>query len=137
MLAYIDYREPVLFNDQSGALIIVFLLMAALVSPLSPLDMRLKNRLTALYLPAIFLWWFFFKFMLFSLDPHIHYYLGPRGRFSWMMNSDICYAFGLVFSIRLARLSKGKLRAVGIIFAILYLLLILSGEGCRPAMMQT
>ena len=137
MLAFIDYRIPKLFNERSVLLAIVFCMMAFFVSPLSPLDRRTQDRVTAIYLPAIFLWWFFFQYQLVSLTPGVHYYLGPSGRFTWMMNSGICYAFGLAFSIRLWRLSPEWPRVVGGVFGVLFLVLILSGEGCRPAVKST
>ncbi len=137
MLAWIDYSIPKLFNEKSVVLAVVFCIMAFFVSPLSPLDRRTQDRVTAIYLPAMFLWWFFFQFQLVSLTPGVHYYLGRSGRFTWMMNSSICYAFGLAFSIRLLRLSREWPRVVGGVFGVLFLLLILSGEGCRPAIQST
>ncbi len=137
MFAWIDYSIPKLFNEKSVMLVIAFSIMTFFVSPFSPLNRRFQDRVTAIYLPTIFLWWFFFQFQLVSLTPGVHYYLGRSGQFTSMMNSGICYAFGLAFSIRLLRLSREWPRIIGGVFAVLFLLLLLSGEGCRPAIMST
>ena len=137
MFAYIDYSIPKLFNGKSVMLLVAFGIMAFFVSPLSPLERRAQERVVACYLPAIFVWWFLFQFQLVSLNPHVHYYLSRGGRFSWMMNSGICYAFGLAFSVRLLRLSRGWLRVEGGAFTALYALMIFAGEALRPAMMST
>jgi hypothetical protein len=137
MLAYVDYSIPKLFSEKSVMLLLAFGVMAFFVSPFSHLDRRVQERVVACYLPAIFAWWFLFQFQLVSLNPHVHYYLGRSGRFSWMMNSGICYAFGLAFSVRLLRLSRGWLRVEGGAFTAIYALMIFAGEALRPAMMST
>jgi len=136
MLAMYDFRPPPLFNGRSAALVIVFSIMAFFVSPFSPLNPRTQDRVTAFYLPAILTWWYLFQVRLMSLNPGVHYYLSHHGVFTWMMNSAICYAFGLAFSIRLWRLSREWPRVVGVVFAVLFSLLALFG-GCRPAVQQT
>ena len=137
MLSWIDYSVPKLFNEESVVLFVAFFLMAFFVSPLSPLSRTTQERATAFYLPAIFIWWFLFQHRLMSLNPHVHHYLEPAGQFTHLLNSAICFAFGFAFSIRLVRLSNGQLRAIGLVFAILFLLLIFFGEGCRPAIQST
>jgi len=128
MLAYVDYSLPKLFNEGSVMLLVGFSVMAFFVSPLSPLDRRVQERLVACYLPAICAWLLLVQFQ---------HHLGRSGRFSWMMNSGICYAFGLAFSLRLLRQSCGWLRAEGAVFSALYTLMILAGEALRPAMIST
>ena len=133
MLAFIDYSIPKFTNERTVVLAVVFSIMAFFVSPLSPLDQRKRERATALYLPAILIWWYFFQFMCLSLTPGIHYYWGPASRFTWLMNSGVCSAFGFAFSLRLLRLSRGKFRIEGIIFAVIFLLLIfLVANGNAP-----
>jgi len=136
MIAMTDYRIPTLFDEETAILAVVFSLMAFLVSPLSPLNRRIRERLTAFYLPAIFIWWYFFQNQLMSIHPGLRYYLSHSGRFKWMMKSDICYAFGFAFSLGLIRLSRDWPRVVGFVFAVLFLLLILGGEGCGPPPIQ-
>jgi hypothetical protein len=118
-------------------LVVVFSIMAFLVSPLSVIDDRcIQDRITAFYLPAIFIWWFVFLCHLKSIIPGIYYSYGYTGLFVWKMNSAICYAFGLAFSLRLLRLSRGWPRAMGAAFAVVFFLVALFGETCRLAVQQ-
>jgi hypothetical protein len=137
MIAMIDYRIPTLFDHRSLILAVVFSLMALLVSPLSHLNSRIREGITALYLPGILIWWYLFQCKLISFEPGVVYYLSPSGYFKWMMNSYICYAFGFGFSLGLVRLSRGWPRAVGLVFAVVFLLLILGGHTFGPATQQT
>jgi|SRR5277367_5164867 len=97
MLAWIDYSIPKLYNAKSIFLLVVFLFLAFMVSSLSPLKKQEQDRLVLVYPALIFVYWLFFQMGLMSLDPHVHYYLGPTGVYTWRTNSGICYAFGAAF----------------------------------------
>lgn len=137
VLAWIDYSIPKLVNERTAVLFGAFTVMALLITPFSPLKSRTKERLAVLYAPAILVWWYFFQFELVSLRPGIHYYLGKTGQFSWAMNSAICYAFGLAFSVRLWRLSRGYHQFFGKVFTMLFLFLIVSGRPWGPPIQST
>ncbi len=72
ILAWIDYRPPVLLNGMSVLLLVVLGIAAFLISPLSPLGRQERRSLILAYPPAIFGFWFLFLQQLVSLDPHIH-----------------------------------------------------------------
>jgi hypothetical protein len=132
MISMIDNRIPSLLNGKTIPLVLALSAMALPVSPFFPINRRVQERITALYLPAILIWWYLFQCQLMSLMPGGHYYLGTNGRFAWMMNSYICYAFGLAFSIGLVRLSHGWPRAVGVSFALIFFMLLLFGSVGGP-----
>ena len=126
MFAWIDYSTPKLFNAKSVVLLVVFSCLAYSVSPRSAFDRTFQDRLVLFFPPVIFVYWFLFQFQLMSLDPHVHYYLSPTGYFAWMTNSSICYAFGVAFSVRLLRIRSSIARIEGVLFLLLYGLLIVS-----------
>jgi len=137
MYAWIDHRPPTLLNGTSVFLLIVLSLAALSVSPLSPLD-RDARRSLVLVLPAgIFLYWFLFLQQLMSLDPHIHYYLSPRGVYSWIMNTGICSAFGIGFSMDVLRDSTGGRRIYGRWSLIAFIIALLGIPVFMPAVMTT
>ncbi len=137
MFAWIDYRPPTLLNGTSWFLLVVLSLAALLVSPLSPLDREARRSLVLVFPAGILLYWFLFLQQLLSLDPHIHYYLSPRGVYSWFMNTGICCAFGIAFSLDVLRGSGGRRRTYGRWSLIAFIILLLGMPVFMPALVAT
>jgi hypothetical protein len=137
MFAWIDNRPPILVNERTFVLLAVFCLMAFLVSPKSPLPRVTQDRLVCWFPVGIFLYWFLFGLMLLSLNPHIHYYLGFRGVIPWTVNSGICYAFGIAFSVRMLRIRQTLVRILAVFWLVVFLLLLVGIQVIRPGVMET
>jgi hypothetical protein len=133
MLAWIDFSIPKLFNIKSVALFLVLSFLAYLISSRSPLSKPERDRLALVYPLLIFFYFIFFQFFLLSFNPSVHYYLGPSGVFVWRMNSGICCAFGIAFSIRILRTPEIGWRFYGV-FSLLIFLLITLGSLMPPVM---
>ena len=84
IFAYIDYNEPRYYNPRSVFLLIVLAFLTYLVSPWSSMQRKEREGLMLVYPAIIFIYWFLFQVMQLSLDPHVHYYLGPTGLNAWM-----------------------------------------------------
>ena len=123
---------PTLLGPRGLWLLVAFGVMGLSVSTHSPVSARSKERLTFCYLCAILVWWYVFQFRLTSLEPGVHYRLGPVSGYIWLMHSAICHAFGIAFSLRIARFSQGLHRAAGYAFMGLYVFLLLENESLRP-----
>src|ERR1035438_3558722 len=137
MFAYIDNRPPTLVNTRTICLLGVFVLLAFLVSPKSPLSRKHQDRFVCWFPLGIFVYWVLFQWMLISLNPHVHYYLSHRGVPQWRVNSGICYGFGAAFSFRMLRIQSGLARAVGVFWLLLYALLVLAFGALPPPTMET
>jgi membrane-associated HD superfamily phosphohydrolase len=135
MLAWIDYSIPKLFNAKSVVLLLVLSFLAYLVSPRSPLDKKERDRLVLVYPLLIFVYVLLFQVFLLSLNPHVHYYLGPTGVFTWRMNTGICCAFGVAFSLRILRTPGLGWRFYGGFFLLIFLLLAFG--SMMPPVMRT
>jgi hypothetical protein len=135
MLAYIDNRIPHLFSAKSAVLFIVLGLLAYLISPRSPLGKPERDKLALVYPPLVFVYFLLFQVFLLSLNPSVHYYLSPSGVFVWRMNSGICCAFGIAYSIRILRTPEIGWRIYAIFWLLIFLLLLLGGMA--PPVMQT
>jgi membrane-associated HD superfamily phosphohydrolase len=133
MLAWIDYSTPKLFNAKSVVLLLVLSFLAYLVSPRSPLDKEERNRLVLVYPLLIFVYVLLFQVFLLSLNPHVHYYLGPTGVFTWRVNTGICCAFGVAFSVRILRTPGLERRFYGALFLVIFLFLAF-GSTMPPVM---
>ena len=79
MFAYIDRSIPKLRSTRGECLLAVFCVLAFVVSPISPLSWRSREGLVLIFPPGIFIYYFLFQLLLFSINPHIHYYLSPNG----------------------------------------------------------
>jgi len=135
MLAWIDYSTPKFFNAKSVVLVLVLSFLAYLISSRSPLEKQERDRLALVYPLLVFVYYLLFQSFLVSLNPHIHYYLGPTGVFTWRMNSSICCAFGIAFSARILRSPEIGWRFYGAFSALIFLLLLLGGMA--PPVMST
>jgi len=133
MLAYNDYSIPKLFNAKSVVLFLVLCFLAYLISPRSPLEKKERDRLALVYPLLIFVYVLLFQVFLLSLNPSIHYYLGRSGAFTWRINTGICCAFGIAFSIRIIRTPGIGWRFYGA-FSLLIFLLFLLGSTMPPVM---
>ncbi len=131
MLAWIDYSIPRLFNAKSVALFLVLSFLAYLISPRSPLEKKEQDRLALVYPLLIFVYVLLFQILLLSLNPSVHYYLGRSGVFTWRINTGICCAFGIAFSIRILRTPEIGWRFYGV-FSLLIFLLLLLGSTMPP-----
>ena len=101
--------------------------------------MRRQERegLLVVYPAIILVYWFMFQVGLLSLDPSVHYYLGPTAVYVWMTNSFICLLFGAGFSLAILRSADPKRRFYGRWFLAVYILLIVAGILLRPPVMST
>ena len=133
MLAWIDYSIPKLFSAKSVVLFLVLSFLAYLVSPRSPLDKKERDRLVLVYPLLVFVYVLLFQVFLLSLNPHVHYYLGRSGVFTWRTNTGICCAFGVAFSFRILRTPGLGWRFYGGFFLLVFLLLAL-GSTMPPVM---
>jgi hypothetical protein len=116
---------------------VVLSIAAFLVSPLSPLDREARRSLVVVYPAAIFIYWFLFLHQLMSLDPHVHYYLSPRGAYTWTMNTGICCAFGIAFSVDILSGSTGGRRIYGRWSLIAFIIVLLGIPVFMPPLMTT
>ncbi len=135
MLAYIDNSIPQLFSAKSVVLFLVLGFLAYLISPRSPLGKQERDKLALVYPMLVFVYFLLFQVFLLSLNPSVHYYLGPSGVFVWRMNSGICCAFGIAFSIRILRTPEIGWRIYAVFWLVIFLLLLLGGMA--PPVMQT
>lgn len=135
MLAWIDYSIPRLFNEKSAVLFLVLSFLAYLISPRSPLEKKERDRLVLVYPMMIFVYILLFQVFLLSLNPYVHYYLSPPKAIAWTMNTGICCAFGIAFSIRILRTPEIGWRIYGVISILIFLLLLLGGMA--PPVMST
>lgn len=135
MLAWIDYSVPKLFSAKSVVLVIVFSFLAYLVSSRSPLDKKERDKLVLVYPALVFVYVVLFQIFLLSLNPSVHYYLGRSGAFTWSVNTGICCAFGIAFSIRILRTPGVGWRLYAIFFLLMFLLLALG--SLSPPIMST
>jgi len=127
MLARIDFSISDLFNAKSAVLFLALCFLAYLISPRSPLENKERDRLALVYPLLIFVYVLLFQVFFLSLNPHVHYYLSRSGEFTWIMNTGICCAFGIVFSIRIFRTFGSGGRIYGVISMLIFLLLLLGG----------
>jgi hypothetical protein len=137
MFAWIDYRPPTLLNGMSWLLLVALSFAALSVSPISPLGREARRSLVLVFPAGIFIFWFLFLQQLVWLNPHIHYYLGPRGVYSWIMNTGICSAFGIAFSIDVLRDSTGGRRIYGRWSLIAFIIVLLGIPVFMPVVMTT
>jgi hypothetical protein len=121
----------------SRFLLVALSLAALSVSPVSPLNREARRSLVLVFPAGIFIFWFLFLQQLMSLDPHIHYYLSPRGVFSWTMNTGICSAFGIAFSVDVLRDSTGGRRIYGRWSLIAFIIVLLGMPVFMPGVMDT
>jgi hypothetical protein len=135
MLAWIDHSIPKFFSGKGIVLILALGFLAFLISPLSPLEKKERDRLALVYPMLVFVYFLLFQFFLLSLNPSVHYYLGPTGVFVWRTNSDICCAFGIAFSVRILRTPEIGWRFYGLLSLLIFLLLILG--SLAPPVMST
>jgi len=137
MFAYIDYNEPRYYSARSILLLLVLGFLAYLVSPLSSMQRKEREGLLVVYPAIILAYWLLFQVGMLSLDPHVHYYLGPTGVYVWMTNSFICMLSGAGFSCALLRSTDPGRRSYGRCFLALYILLLIAGILLRPPTMST
>ena len=135
MLAWIDYSIPQLFNAKSVVLFLVLVFLAFLVSPFSKLDKKERDRLVLVYPMLIFVYALLFQVFLLSLNAYVHYYVSPPRTFTWTMNTGICSAFGIGFSIRIIRTPEIGWQIYAIFWLVIFLFLLLG--GMTPPVMQT
>ena len=135
MLAWIDNRTPQLFSAKSAVLFLVLGFLAYLISPRSSLGKQERDKLALVYPMLVFVYFLLFQVFLLSFNPSVHYYLGPSGVFVWRMNSGICCAFGIAFSIRILRTPEIGWRIYAVLLLVIFLLLLLGGMA--PPVMQT
>ncbi len=135
MLAWVDYSVPTFFSVKSVVLILVLGFLSFLISPLSSIENKERDKLALVYPALVFVYFLLFQVFLLSLNPSVHYYLGRSGVFNWRINSGICCAFGIAFSIRIIRTPGIGWKSYGLLSLLIYLLLIL---GCMmPPVMST
>jgi membrane-associated HD superfamily phosphohydrolase len=135
MFAWIDNSIPSLFNAKSMVLFLVLSFLAHLVSSRSSLEKKERDRLVLVYPMLIFVYVLLFQVFLLSLNPYVHYYLSPPKAIAWTMNTGICCALGIAFSIRIYRTPGIGCRIYGVISTLIFLLLLLGGMA--PPVMQT
>lgn len=133
----IDTRPWRLVNEQTYGLLLAFSLLAFLVSPISPIPRRAQDRLVGWFPLPIFLYWLLFQFMLLSLNRHVHYYLNGHSVFPCTINSGICIAFGIAFSIRTLRIKETAARIVAVFWLVVFLLLLMGVQTLRPVVQET
>jgi hypothetical protein len=135
MFSYANYAEFRLYNGKSILLLMVLSFLAYLVSPLNSMRRKEQEGLLLVYPALILVYWWIFQVCQLSLDPHVHYYLGPTKVYAWMTNSYICLTFGAAFS-RAILFSPGiGRRCYGGLFLALYILLLMGATLIRPPMM--
>lgn len=137
MFAYIDYSEPKYYSARSVVLLLVLSFLAYLVSPLNSMRRQEREGLLIVFPAIILVYWLLFQVGLLSLDPHVHYYLGPTAVYVWLTNSFICLLFGAGFSIVILRSSDAMQRTYGRWFLALYIFLMIAGIFIRPPVMST
>ncbi len=131
-----DRSEAKYYNSRSILLLLVLCFLAYLVSPLNSMQRMEREGLLVVYPAIILAYWFLFQVGMLSLEPGVHYYLGPNGVYVWMTNSFICMLFGLAFSIAILRSSDPGRRSYGRLFLALYILFIIAGILLRPPAMS-
>ena len=133
-----DYDEPSYFSSKSILLLITMAFLVYLVSPLNSMRRKEREGLLLVYPVIIFVYWLIFQARLLSLDPHVHFYLGQTGVYTWMTNSLICMSFGAAFSFAIIWSPGIGRRCFGSLFLALYALLIIEGIFPRlvPAMIR-
>jgi len=137
MFAYIDSGEPSYYSARSILLLITLCFLTYLVSPFNSMPRKEREGLLIVYPAIILVYCVLFQVRLLSLDPHVHYYLGPTGVYTWMTNSLICLSFGAAFSLAIAFSASIGGRFYGCLFLVLYILLIIGAIHSRPPVMST
>ena len=135
MLAWIDNSIPSLFNAKSVVLFLVLSFLAYLISPRSALEKKERDKLVLVYPMLIFVYVLLFQVFLLSLNPSVHFYLSPPKAFAWTMNTGICCAFGIAFSIQIIRTPETRWRIYAVFWLVIFMLLLLGGMA--PPVMQT
>jgi hypothetical protein len=137
MFACIDSGEPSYYSARSILLLLTLCLLTYLVSSFNSMQRKEREGLLLVYPAIILIYWVLFQVRLLSLDPHVHYYLGPTGVYTWMTNSLICLSFGAAFSLAIALSAGIGRRFYGSLFLVLYVLLIIGAIHSRPPVMST
>jgi hypothetical protein len=135
-LAFIGDSEPGYYNARTILLLIALVVMAHLISPVNPMARKERQGLVMIYPAIIFVYWILFQFKLISLNPFVHYYLGPSQAHAWVTNSFLCFAFGAAFSVVILLAPGIGRRLYGGAFLALYLFLLVTGLSFRPPVMS-
>ena len=133
ILAHPDF-VPALLNRTGVGLLWSLSIAAILVSPLNPMSRRLKLAVNIALPPVVGVYWYLFIKLMISLNPHVTYYLSPAGSYAWKFNTGVCCAFGIAFSIDLCRT---PLRAYGVCWFIMFLVLLMDMKSWMPALELT
>lgn len=136
MFADIDSGEPSYYSARSILLLITLCFLAYLVSPFNSMQRKERGGLLLVFPAIILAYWVLFQERLLSLDPYVHYYLGPAEVDVWLTNSLICLIFGAAFSLAIVLSAGIGRRFYGSLFLVLYILLIVSAMHKIGAMLS-
>ena len=134
ILACYMCNDPRLFDGRTLFLLALFGLLAYTLSPACQwLRPRVQNQVALLLPPAILLYWFVFQRELLLTDPMSRgFYRSMWGQTAWRLNSGICIAFGIAFSLRIVRTARKQGRMYGILGLLAFVALLLGFNSIGP-----